>query len=481
MSWLAILLALFMLGLTGAPASESERVGVHYRPEWHQYDFHRAREQYHFRWLCTGVGAGKTYAAVMECLILAADVNAGCPGLIVVPDFATYHDVIKPLIQDLWPEDIYDFRTVGNRPAIEVRTPKGVSWIYVRSAHNRQNVDKINGLTVAWIYMEEAGRFKCGSLAWKYSLERLRHPAPYNGIFIAGSPRPGWLPRAFEVQDGLPPEALQKGYSPMPDYYVRQAKTEWNTHNPGHYSARMRAVFAGDFARQELDGAIVQASGLIYADFAKGLHVIPHALAKELYERTVKNRKTGALDWGWTAPGGGLWGGWCEDGGTMVVLGEWYKTKCQVEQQGAEVKTASPDGTPFWGDPSEPENIDKLRRGWTWNGTRYSMDARAANNAWQAGTDEVRNLLHRRSNVKHIGLSRPDEPIYGAPRLYISDRCVNLVRELREYRDANDPEDEVEPKEGETVGDDHLIDCLRYMVYSSKRAAKPGTGRVAGL
>lgn len=438
-------------------------LSVPYEPEWHQYDFHQARDQFHFRWLCTGVGAGKSYAAVIEVLCLALVIDAGCPGLIVVPDFPTYDDVIKPLIQELWPSEVYDFRTVRNRPAIEVYTPKGPSWIYIRSAHDRRNVDKINGLTVAWVYMEEAGRFKHGGLAWKYSLERLRYDAPHNGIFVAASPRPGWLPRAFDVQDGLPSEALRTGYSPQPDYYVRQAKTEWNTHNPDHYAERMRAVFGGDFERQELDGAIVQASGLIYADFAVGLHVVPHRLAADLYNRTVR-RRCGGADWGWTAPGASVWGGWCEDGGTYVALGQWYKTQCQIEQQGAETAMAAPSRTSYYCDPSEPQNIDKWRRGFEWGNERHVLDAHPAENAFQAGTDEVRNLLHRRSGVQHINPEIPG----GAPRLYISDRCTDLIRELREYRDANDPEDEKPPKEGETVGDDHAIDALRYAIFSTR-------------
>lgn len=438
------------------------QAAVAYQPHWHQFDFHKARKTHHFRWLCTGVGAGKTYAAVIEAYVLATVINPGCPGLIVVPDFSTYADVIKPLIQALWPEETYDFRTVMNRPAIDVYTSKGISRIYLRSAHNRQNVDKINGLTVAWIYLEEAGRFKCGALAWKYCLERLRYPAPYNGIFIAASPRPGWLPRAFDVQDGLPPEALRTGYSPKADFYVRQAKSEWNTDNPTHYAERMRAAFGeGDFARQELDGAIVQASGLIYSEFAQGLHVVSPATAARMFERSCR-RRIGGMDWGWTAPGAGVWGGWVEDGGSFVVLNEWYKTQCQVEQQGAEILQACPDGTKYHGDSADPGNIDKLRRGFDWQGKWYEMDAHPADKAWVAGTDCVRNLMHRRSRVIH-----PETGVPGAPRLYISSDCKNLIRELREYRDANDPEDDRPVKEGQTIGDDHAIDALRYAIYSS--------------
>lgn len=452
------------------PALDIRRV---YEPEWHQFDFHNARE-YPFRWLCCGVGGGKSWAGVEEMLAQATVVNPGCPGLIVVPDYSTYHDIIRPIIIRCWPEDVYDFRVSGNRPAIEVYTNQGSSWIYIRSAHDRRNVAKIIGLTVAWVYLEEACSFKFGELAWKYSLERLRYPAPNNNIFITTTPKPGWLPRVFEVADGLPVEALREGYSPKADYWVRQAKTEWNTHNPDHYAKRMRTAFGeGDFAAQELDGAIVQSSGLIYPDFAQGLHVIPHRLAVELLKRTMRSRANGA-DWGWTAPGATIRGGWAEDGGTFVVVGEWYKPGCQVEQQGAE--TYNDDELPALGrgvyycDNAEPRNIDKWRRGFEWKRKRYTVKAKAADKAWQAGTDAVRNLMHRRSNVEHVHLE-----VMGAPRLYISDRCVNLIRELKEYRDANDPEDDAPPKEGATVGDDHAIDALRYAVYTSRVSPPPRT------
>jgi hypothetical protein len=441
-------------------------LNVVYQPEWHQYDFHMARAHATYRWLCTGVGAGKTVAAVMEMLILAADVNAGLPGLIVVPDFGTYADVIKPCIEQFWPRELYAHRRSENRPAIEVFTPRGSSWIYVRSAHNRQNVDKINGLSVSWVYMEEAGRFKFGGLAWKYSLERLRVTAPYNGVFIAGSPRPGWLPQAFGVEEGLPPEALKTGYIPQPGYYIRQARTEWNTHNPEAYAERMRGIFEGEFADQELDGQIVARSGMIYDDFAAGLHVLPHTTAMALYAQTY--RKFGGIDFGHSKAACALWGGRMHDG-EIVVVGEWYHGGRTMAEMGAQVANKAPELGRVYCDDAEPERIKVLRRGFDFGGESYSIPARPAAKAkrnWRASTDYVRNLLVRRSGLDH------PNPAYGgygnaigAPRFYMSDQCVNLAREMKNLRDAYDPEDDKPPKDGETIGDNHACDANRYMAF----------------
>jgi hypothetical protein len=415
------------------------------------------------------VGAGKTTAAVIEAYIMATSVNPGAPGLCVVPDFGTWHDVVRPEIEKWWPRDCYKFKNIGNRPGLEVDAPRGkTSRIYVRSAHNRQNVDKINGLTIAWAYLEEAGRFKHGNLAWKYTLQRLRHKAPHNGIFVAASPRPGWLPEAFSATEGLPLEALQTGYSPIPDHYIRQAKTEWNTHNPDHYSERMRTAFAGsDLERQDLDGEIVQGTGLIYGDFARGWHVLPHELAERIYRES--SRKIGGMDWGWSNPGASIWGSWGGIGReTYAVGGEWYRPGCQVEEQGAWAKNAAPGVSTWYCDPAGSQglaNIAKLQRGFRWGDQTYTMQALAAENAWRAGVDTVRGLLHRRPKMDHPAF--PPGNGLGCPRLLISDRCTNLIREFIHYRDANDPEDDAPPQEGKTVGDDHALDALRYAIHSS--------------
>lgn len=455
---------------------EPEIVEVPYRPEWHQYDFHASRKQYAFRWLCTGVGAGKTHAAVMEMLFLALQENAGKCGLIVVPDFATFQDVIRPAIERLWPKEVYEIRRDDNRPAIKVDTHNGPSWIFVRSAHNRQNVDKINGVTVRWAYLEEAGRFSHGALAWKYVLARLREEGKgWRGVFVAGSPRPGWLPRAFGVQDGLPPEAWERGYSPKDGYYIRAALTEWNDSNPVEYAETMRAVYEGAFAEQELDGQIVSPTDLIYSDFAPGLHVIPNRVADELYERRVQS--LGGIDWGWTNPAAGLWMGVTGDD-TWIVKGEWYERKRQAEEQGAYLAQRAAEVHRWYADPSNPAAIEKLSRGFEWKGKRHSLPVRPADNRWQAGVDSVRNLLHRRSGLAHPVLGDG----IGCPRLLVAERCVHLIDEFKNYRDANDPEDGDDrmPREGDTVGHDHLLDCLRYAVQSERSRSKISSSHIEG-
>jgi phage terminase large subunit len=189
-----------------------------------------------------------------------------------------------------------------------------------------------------------------------------------------------------------------------------------------------------------------------------------------LYKRG--KRKVGGIDWGWTNPGASVWGAWTEDGGTFVVIGEWYHAGRQIEDQGAYIAKHAKGVSRWFCDSAEPRSIYKLKHGFKWGGKPYAVTATEADKAWQAGTDTVRNLMHRRPGLDHPAF--PPGNGIGSPRLYISEKCVNLIREFREYRDAYDPEDDKEPKEGDTVGDDHAIDALRYAIYTStlKREAR---------
>lgn len=444
-------------------------VYVPYRPLWHQLDFHRARDCY-YRWLDGGVGSAKTYGGLAECLMLAADIDAGYAGLIVVPAYPDFEDVVRPTIEEQWPADIYEIKNKQNRPHIYVETPKGTSEIYVRSAHDRRNVEKISGFKVAWAYWEEAARFAYGELVHRYCLQRIRQKingeqAPYMGIFCASTPKPGWLPELFEVSGGLPPEAKRTGYRPTPDKYIRQARSELNPHNADQYASRQRAIYGdSDFGRQELDGDIVSASGLIYADFHKGLHVIPHNLALKLYAQS--QRREGGVDWGWEISSM-HWGGWCLGGGeVLVIVGEWYEPGKDAEHQGEYIRHNAADVGIWYCDTNEPGSIRKLQR--------MGIPATEAIKDRLPGFGSVRQLLHRRSGLDHP--AHPYGNKLGCPRLLISEVCVHLIREFPQYRDANDPFDDKPYREGATVGDDHALDDLRYLVHTGSLASHDWTG-----
>lgn len=454
---------------------------IPFRPEWHQWDFFEARRQgYDYRWLSAGVGSGKTAVAVVEDLILATEINPGKKGLIVVPEFATFEDVILPEIEQWWPSDIYRIKRTSGKPSIRVRTKKGVSTILVRSAYDRGQVQKINGVTVSWVHMEEMARMRQGELAWEYATQRMRERGgAYNGIHVSSTPMPGFLPETFGVRDGIPREALADGVCTRTDrhwdkirkkmysfrYWVRRARVEDNTHNHPSYAARMRARFKGVFARQELDGEVVPEAGRIYPEWNPGWHVVSDDIAEKLWDRTVK-RYLG-VDWGWDAPGTVVCVGFTGDG-EMVVIDEWYKRERHIEEQGYEAhKMRKRWGAGVAFCDHNPGNIDRWTQGFKWEGQRYSVPATNADKSWRAGTDRVRQMMMRRGGKPHPGFEIGNR--VGAPAMYVAERCRGLISEYPEHRKKKPPIGIIVPKEGptETTGHDHAIDAVRYVAQSA--------------
>lgn len=63
------------------------------------------------------------------------------------------------------------------------------------------------------------------------------------------------------------------------------------------------------------------------------------------------------------------------------------------------------------------------------------------------------------------------------PKLYITENCRNLIREIRHYiwdDWAYRRRDKLDPKEKPVKKDDHLLDCLRYVVMTNLYYRPPG-------
>jgi hypothetical protein len=444
-----------------------------YGPRWHQHRFHEARKEgYPFRWMCCGVGGGKSWAGLEEDWILATQVYPGRSGLIVVTGFNVVRDTFAPIIRRSWPRGAYEFKRLNQGPSIVIHTPEGDSTVYIRSSKDAGTVDDINSLTVTWAHLDEVARSRVGALAWKYALGRCREPGSKQEMHVTSSPRPGWLPKEFGVAGGIPDEGKSwlggMGYSPKPGYWVIQAKSEENTYNPESYTQLMRTVYGdGVFGRQELDGSIEGPSGLIFPEFAAGFHVIPDTIAQAL---TYGLSREGANDWGWGTCCN-LWGAWIEHGDTFVVLGEWYEHGRHDEEQIAHAASV-PDVAVWWGDSEDPGTIEKARHGVTSRGRLHRINCKPAEKPFRASAGAVRGLLERRPGVKHPAF--PDADV-GCPRLLISAACPNLIRELGELRSARDDDDPRPVPDHKTLGDDHACDALRYVIWNSERMTETRT------
>ncbi len=73
--------------------------------------------------------------------------------------------------------------------------------------------------------------------------------------------------------------------------------------------------------------------------------------------------------------------------------------------------------------------------------------------------------------IEHVKYMLKDGPAAGdpEPRLYIHKRCENLIREMRKYRWKRQSVNGINPQDARAEPlkkDDHLVDALRYMLYT---------------
>jgi hypothetical protein len=433
-------------------------------------------------WLCGGLGAGKTYLLAQWIYDMATVHCPGIDGLLVQPDYDTFHDVFLKTWQAAIPGegDVWKYSTTaGTRGSsrqlvIYYRKPdgeRGETTVFVRSAMNAQTVKRIDGLTtVGWWALDEPARMLCGKMAFNKCIGRGRVPTPLgrNPGLIVGSPDGfNWLARAFGASQDHPAHGYTHGYEPdpkeHPGYYIRACRTTDNARHlaPG-YADNMRIAYGDAFYEQECNAALVRAQGQIFPGWHRAVHVVPHHCLLDLWQRKAR-RSVAGIDWGWASPSVVLPVG-ATAGEVVLVPDIHYKPQQQAEELGA----AWHHFAGLYGlgagavcDPSEPANIEKLRVGFEWGGKRLTVPARAANNAWQHGVDTIRNLLHLRRGVPHPWAKGADgQPVDGCPKLLLSERAEELAVEMDGYRQKRVKEGK--PPSEQAEGPDHAIDALRY-------------------
>ncbi|WP_254861431.1 hypothetical protein [Halovivax gelatinilyticus] len=222
---------------------------------------------------------------------------------------------------------------------------------------------------------------------------------------------------------------------------------------------------------QTLHGGFAEAEGLVYSDFRRDTHVIPHADARD---RVADDWRAYGYDAGWNDPRVLV-----EVGKTpydqLVVLDEFYESECHLDDA-IEWLDSRPRGI-IYGDHA-PDDLDRFRRA--------GYDATAATRNLDAGIAEVRRRLesdgrrpirttpsvvtfvgsprqieaqqaeYRRTRAKEAqaqAAAREAAP-EGAVGLLVSDRCERLVREFHGYKGEH---------VGKSGAQDHALDALRYV------------------
>jgi hypothetical protein len=244
--------------------------------------------------------------------------------------------------------------------------------------------------------------------------------------------------------------------------------------------------------QQALHGGFAAASGLVYSDFSRETHVVPHGEAAAAVDESDGWRIYG-YDAGWSDPRVLL-----EVGKTaydqLVVLDEFVETGTHVEDAIRWLEQRDRPKGPIFAE-HEPSDIEKFRRaGWP---------AKKAEKALQPGISEVRARLEADGNapLEETGTPQTDDrlqtlpwrsgpktvehPMFGSDDdsdddssaseessdgsagrrgrvgLLVSDRCQQLIREFLGYKEEH---------VGTSQAVDHCLDSLRYLCMGVSEA-----------
>ncbi len=412
-----------------------------------------------------GVGGGKTYALCAEGLRLSMMFpgNRGFLGRHEAEAFRkTTLVTLLNLIADMELET--GQRIIAhnghNQTKKEILLVNGSAIIY-GGIGGREDMDRIKSLEIGFFCVDEASEtvhevinMLKARLRWK--LPGGQYPR-FFGLF-ASNPEPGWLKNTFVVPQ-------QQGV-PLDDHLFVQSLLKDNPWLPPEYLANLRRDNPENWVRRYVDGSWDAVEGQVWPDFDFQTHVLPNDECPMDIPYPVKGTHTilGSLDHGQTNPTCFL-GMYVDQDGNILVFDEYYRRGLvsdhtrsideQFELNAMDELVADPS---IWDKNREKDGME-------WS-VADEYDERGiyltkANNSREAGWNRVGEFF--RSDKEHF---HPFMEKKGAPRLFISKRCRNLLTELPEYIWKKTSDDSSNPKEEARKLNDHACDALRYGVMT---------------
>lgn len=417
-------------------------------PIQHRFILDPAGEQFY----AGGVGSGKTLSGAFKAFILG-ELFPGTVGLVGRQTYRALEDTTKRVLLDgddkppVIPAELIAKRSETDQSI----TLHNGSRILFRSFQDA-NLEKLLSLNLGWFWLDEAA--ECTEKIWSTLLGRLRHPV---GPGIAyGTTNPNghdWIWR----------RAHPDGGQRLAELHV--APTESNPHLPADYVARLRAM-PREWQKRWVDCSFDTAAGQIWDTWSSAVHTFE----PEDVRIPGEWRRLESLDHGTRNPTCVLWASVDRDGNVWVT-DEYYDPGI-VSQHATAIKQRAQTGV-IKADPSVfaqgPDGVSVADLY-----AKAGIRLRRAVNDVAAGLLRVSEYLEPdpKAPFPH---EHPRAGDMGAPRVFVSRKCVNLIREIPDYRwrdlspsverNRDNPE---EPRKK----DDHAADAFRYLLADLPRPTR---------
>jgi predicted phage terminase large subunit-like protein len=213
----------------------------------------------------SGVGAGKTFAGIVRTIHNMRDWNVGEMGAIIAPTRQMIVNVIIPEMRELglFDEPIgWEYKSAySDEPGIH--TDDG-SRALLLSADNKKTVERLRGLNLAWVWIDE--RTAVPERAQEIAMQRLR-VGDYRNLYVTTTPKGrddvyDFFVGAVEAEK----EELEHGtvYETQDRLAVVGVPTDANPHTPDDYKAAMEADIPEEIRQQEVEGLFVEVGGGVF-------------------------------------------------------------------------------------------------------------------------------------------------------------------------------------------------------------------------
>lgn len=356
-----------------------------------------------------GVQSGKTF---LGCYWTAKKIQEfpKSVGAIIAPTY-------KILQQSTLPKFFLEFpqlRRYYKSQKGQINLPTG-GTVFIRSADNPLGIE---GMTLDWWWMDEGGM--TSTLTWTVLRSRvsmtggqgLITTTPYNML---------WLYRDFYVP-------WKEGTDKNLSFY------SWKSiENPFYpkefYDAEKSRLKPEEFARRYM-GQFQKMTGLVY-------DLPPEQIIDPIDFRGIEAKIIG-VDWGFTNPASvivlylydGCW----------YVVSEWKKSKRVTDEIRQVIRNRLNEhkATKVFPDPAEPDRVEECRRD--------GIPVMEVSKDIKGGISHIQQLIREK-------------------RFFVFNTCPETIAEMSMYHYPEEEEDK-EAKEVPVKLDDHLMDAMRYAIYS---------------
>jgi PBSX family phage terminase large subunit len=255
--------------------------------------------------------------------------------------------------------------------------------------------------------------------------------------------------RAFwTMNPDSPYHPIKKEYIDSGRYKVFHFELNDNMSLSERYKNELKKAYSGLWYKRMVLGLWVMADGVIYNQFNPERHVVNNTNGVDFVKYYI------GCDYGNTNATTFVLGGIARDG-SVYILNEWYHSgkdgKGKSPQQYSEAYRKWVDSlVGIHGEKIKPERcyIDPSAKSFMLQLWQDGINnVTAANNSVNEGIELVSNLM-------------------GNDKFYVHERCTNVLRELDSY--IWDAKAQKRGVDKPIKDNDHVLDAIRYMIYSNR-------------